>query len=127
MSIKRSDKHVPELLIPAGNLEKLRTAILYGADAVYIGVLGLSLRSPAAEMTPDDLATGIKEAHAAGVRIYAALNTFARQSDLDQAKQILPGLIATGVDALIVSDPGLIRLIRNIAPHMPLHLSTQAN
>ncbi|MFO7570331.1 MAG: U32 family peptidase [Smithellaceae bacterium] len=105
----------------------MRTAILYGADAVYIGVLGLSLRSPAAEMTSDDLATGIKDAHAAGVRVYAALNTFARQSDLDQAKQILPGLIATGVDALIVSDPGLIRLIRNIAPHMPLHLSTQAN
>ncbi len=117
----------PQLLIPAGNLEKLRTALLYGADAVYVGVPGLSLRAPSAEMPIDDLNTGIAEAHANGVEVYAAFNTFARDVDLDEARRILPPLIACGVDALIVSDPGLIRLIRQIASHIPLHLSTQAN
>lgn len=117
----------PELLLPAGNLEKLRTALLYGADAVYVGVPGLSLRAPAAEISLDDLATGVSEAHGRGARIYAALNTFARNSDLNAVRRIIPGLLETGVDALIVSDPGLIRLIRHIAPHIALHLSTQAN
>ncbi len=117
----------PELLIPAGNLEKLRTALLYGADAVYVGVPGLSLRAPSAEMSFDDLAAGACEAHAKGVKIYAAFNIFARDADFEEARRTLPRLITTGVDALIVSDPGLIRLIRQIAPQMPLHLSTQAN
>lgn len=117
----------PELLIPAGNLEKLRTAILYGADAVYIGVEGLSLRADSAEMTFADLAAGINEAQAKGVKVYAAANTFARNADLKQAKQIIPALAEAGVDALIVSDPGMIRLIRNLTPHLPIHLSTQAN
>ena len=79
-----------ELLIPAGNLEKLRTALLYGADAVYIGIAGLSLRSPSAEMSLADLATGINEAHAKNVKVYAAANTFARNADLKQARQIIP-------------------------------------
>jgi U32 family peptidase len=117
----------PELLVPAGNLEKLRTALLYGADAVYVGVPGLSLRGASAEMPLADLAQGIAEAHAQQVMVYGALNTFARNSDLEKARHIIPELIATGIDALIVSDPGLIRLIRLIAPQMPLHLSTQAN
>ncbi|MCK7506926.1 MAG: U32 family peptidase [Desulfobacterales bacterium] len=117
----------PELLLPAGNLEKLRTALLYGADAAYVGVPGLSLRSAAAELSLDDLATGVCEAHAQNAKVYAALNTFARNVDLEKARRILPGLIATGVDALIISDPGLIGLIRQIAPQIALHLSTQAN
>ena len=119
--------HRPELLIPAGNLEKLRTALLYGADAVYVGVPELSLRSASAEMSLDDLSTGVSEAHAHGVRVYAALNTFARNADLALVRNILPALIATGMDALIISDPGLIRLIRQISPRLSLHLSTQAN
>ena len=117
----------PELLIPAGNLEKLRAALLYGADAVYVGIPGLSLRAASAEMSCDDLAAGIAEAHAQGVKVYGALNTFARNTDLDTVRKIIPGLTATGIDALIVSDPGLIRLIRQIAPQITLHLSTQAN
>ncbi|MEE9911064.1 MAG: U32 family peptidase [Deltaproteobacteria bacterium] len=119
--------HQPELLIPAGNLEKLRTALLYGADAVYTGVPGLSLRAPSAEMPLDDLATVVSEAHAQGVKVYAAFNTFARNADLEEARRIIPGVMAAGIDALIISDPGLIRLIRQIAPQIPLHLSTQAN
>lgn len=117
----------PELLVPAGNLEKLRTALLYGADAVYVGIPSLSLRGASAEMSLRDLAAGVDEAHRQGVRIYAAVNTFARDNDLDHANEILPQVIAAGVDALIVSDPGLIRVIRQTAPQIPLHLSTQAN
>jgi putative protease len=117
----------PELLIPAGNLEKLRTAILYGADAVYIGVTGLSLRADSAEMTIADLAASVNEAHAKSVKVYAAANTFARNADLEHAAEIIPKLAAIGIDALIVSDPGMIRLIRTLTPDLPLHLSTQAN
>jgi len=117
----------PELLSPAGNLEKLRTALLYGADAVYTGAPGLSLRAAAAEMSLDELATGVSEAHAKGARIYAALNIFARDADIAKARQVLPLLAETGVDALIVSDPGLVRLVRQITPEIPVHLSTQAN
>ena len=117
----------PELLIPAGNLEKLRTALLYGADAIYVGIAGLSLRSPSAEMSLTDLAIGVGEAHANGVNVYAAVNTFARNADLQKAREIIPELAATNIDALIVSDSGMIRLIRTLTPHLPIHLSTQAN
>lgn len=117
----------PELLIPAGNLEKLRTALIYGADAVYVGVPGLSLRSSSAEMSIADLATGVTDAHARRAKVYAALNTFARDADLKIVEKTVPELIAAGVDALIVSDPGLIRIIRRSHPTIPLHLSTQAN
>ena len=116
-----------ELLIPAGNLEKLRTAILYGADAVYIGVTGLSLRADSAEMTIADLASGVNEAHAKNVKVYAAANTFARNADLEHATKIIPKLAAIDIDAIIISDPGMIRLVRTLTPDLPLHLSTQAN
>ena len=108
-------------------MEKLRTALLYGADAVYVGVPGLSLRASSAELSLNDLSGAVSEVHAKGVRVYAAINTFARNTDIELVRQILPGLIDTGVDALIVSDPGLIRVVRQIAPVVPLHLSTQAN
>jgi putative protease len=117
----------PELLIPAGNLEKLRTAILYGADAVYIGVTGLSLRAGSAEMTIADLAASVDEAHAKSVKVYAAANTFAHNADLEHAAKIIPKLAAIGIDAIIISDPGMIRLVRTLTPELPLHLSTQAN
>ncbi len=117
----------PELLIPAGNLEKMRTAVLYGADAVYIGLSGLSLRAQSAEMSLDDFTGGVREAHSSGVKVYAAINTFARNADLEQAHKIIPELAKIPVDAVIVSDPGMIRLIRNLAPQLPIHLSTQAN
>jgi len=116
-----------ELLIPAGNLEKLRTALLYGADAVYVGVEGLSLRASSSEMSIADLAAGVNEAHAKCVNVYAAINTFARNADLEQAKKIIPELAAIGVDALIISEPGMLRLIRCLEPQLPIHLSTQAN
>ncbi|HPK54463.1 MAG TPA: U32 family peptidase [Smithellaceae bacterium] len=117
----------PELLIPAGNLEKLQTALLYGADAVYTGIAGLSLRAQSAEMSLADLAAGIEKAHYKQVKVYGAANTFARHADLVRAKEIIPELAAIGLDAVIVSDPGMLRLMRTLAPDIPLHLSTQAN
>ena len=117
----------PELLIPAGNLEKLRTAVLYGADAVYAGVEGLSLRAKQSEFSIDDLQTGINEAHTKGVRVYAAINTFARNQDLSSARQALHRLKEIGVDGVILSDPGILRLVKEVAPKISIHLSTQAN
>jgi U32 family peptidase len=124
---KELEMKEPELLIPAGNLEKLRTALLYGADAVYVGVTGLSLRANSSEMSLADLAAGVNEAHVQGVKVHAAINTFARNTDLEKAKIIVPELAAAGVDALIISEPGMLRLIKNSAPQLPVHLSTQAN
>jgi putative protease len=117
----------PELLIPAGSLEKLRTAILYGADAVYTGIAGLSLRAARAEFSLTDLAQGVNEAHYAGVKVYAALNTFARNEDLPRIGEVAAELSALGIDAVIISDPGALRLVRKVSPKIPIHLSTQAN
>lgn len=117
----------PELLIPAGNLEKLQTALLYGADAVYVGVDGLSLRASSSEMSLADLSAGVKKAHAKGVKVYAAANAFSRNHDLAKAQNIIPELAAIGIDALIVSEPGILNLTRNLSPQLPVHLSTQAN
>lgn len=117
----------PELLIPAGNLEKLRTALLYGADAVYVGVEGLSLRAKQAEFSMADLARGTEEAHRQGVKVYAALNVFARNRDLDKIPLIVNDLALLGIDGVIISDPGVLAIVRRIQPGLPVHLSTQAN
>src|SRR5690554_1327618 len=117
----------PELLVPAGNLEKLRTALLYGADAVYTGVEGLSLRTDKAEFTFDDLAIGVKEAHEKGVRVYAALNTFARNNDLKYVAEAVQNLSAMEIDGVIISDPGVLQVIKETKSRMTIHLSTQAN
>lgn len=106
----------PELLIPAGNLEKLRTAVLYGADAVYVGVEGLSLRAKQAEFNLEDLAQGTKEAHGQGVKVYGALNVFARNRDLDKIPPIVDELVGLGIDGVIISDPGFWRLLDESNP-----------
>ena len=117
----------PELLVPAGNLEKLRTAILYGADAVYTGVEGLSLRAQQAEFTMAELEEGVRVAHQQGVKVYAAINISAWNSDLEQVSAKTGELAEIGVDGVILSDPGVLALVRRVAPTMPVHLSTQAN
>lgn len=116
-----------ELVIPAGNLEKLRTAVLYGADAVYVGVSGYSLRAGGAEFELADLAVGVAEAHQKGVKVYAALNIFAKDSDLAGVEPIIKTLAQLRVDAVIVSEPGMLRRIQKAAPDLAVHLSTQAN
>lgn len=116
-----------ELLAPAGNLEKLHTALLYGADAVYVGAEGLSLRGGQAEFGPEDLKTGIYETHRLGKKLYVALNIFAQNHDLNKLEENVSFLFNIGCDGIIVSDPGVIRIARRVAPDMPIHLSTQAN
>lgn len=117
----------PELLIPAGNLEKLRTAVLYGADAVYVGVEGLSLRAQQSEFSFDELKIGVDEAHQSGVKVYAAMNVFARNSDLPRIEPTIEMLTSTTIDGIILSDPGMLRIVKKTAPALPIHLSTQAN
>jgi putative protease len=117
----------PELLIPAGNLEKLRTAVLYGADAVYVGIEGLSLRAKQAEFSMEDLELGTKEAHQKGVKVYGALNIFARNRDLDKVAKTVNNLADLKIDGLIISDPGVLKTVKKIQPGIPIHLSTQAN
>jgi putative protease len=117
----------PELLIPAGNLEKLRTAVLYGADAVYVGAAGLSLRAGQAEFGVADLETGVREAHQKGVKVYAAVNVFARNKDLAVARRTIEQLGDIRIDGVILSDPGLLSIIRKMSPNLAIHLSTQAN
>ncbi|MEJ2490819.1 MAG: U32 family peptidase [Desulfuromonadales bacterium] len=117
----------PELLAPAGNMEKLQTALDYGADAVYCGVEQFSLRAQAGNLTLDELAAGCDYAHQAGKRLYLTLNAFLRPGEEASARNLLQALRPLPVDAFIVADPGLLRLVREIDPQRTLHLSTQAN
>ena len=117
----------PELLAPAGSMEKLKTALYFGADAVYVGGKNFSLRAGARNFTDEELKEGVEYAHALGKKVYVAVNIFARESDLLPASQYFQYLQSIGADAVIVTDPGLIAVARESAPQLPLHLSTQAN
>lgn len=117
----------PELVAPAGDVEKLKVAVLYGADAVYLGGRQFSLRAQAAGFDGAELAEAVCYAHQRGVRVYAAVNIFARNTDLKELPAFLKDIKAAGVDAVIVSDPGVLCLVREQLPDMPVHLSTQAN
>ena len=116
-----------ELLAPAGNIERFRTAVRYGADAVYLGLPAFSLRNLADNFSLDTLPETIAYAHERGVNVYITVNSFIRDEDIPELEKTLESLKYSGADALIVNDPAVIRLSRRIAPDMPLHLSTQAN
>ncbi len=118
---------IPELLVPAGNLEKLEAALHYGADAVYLGVDRFSLRSQAGNLTLDELPDACEKAHAAGVRIYLTLNAFLRPGEESACQELLTRLRPIPVDAFIVADPGVLSLVRAVDPAREVHLSTQAN
>ena len=117
----------PELLAPAGNLEKLKVAIHYGADAVYLSGKSYGLRSFAGNFTIPQMEEGIKLAHKKGVKVYVTVNIFLRNDDMEKLADYLSNLEELGVDAIIVSDPGIILIARKLVTHVPLHLSTQAN
>ena len=117
----------PELLAPAGNLEKLKIAVLYGADAVYIGGEAFSLRTAADNFSLADIREGVSFAHRMDAKVYLALNVFLRNGDIENVKQYLAEVCRTGIDAVIVSDLGMFMLVREIAPTMEIHVSTQAN
>ncbi len=117
----------PELLAPAGNLENLKMAVIYGADAVYLGGLNYGLRARAKNFSIKQLEEGIKFAHERGKRIYVTINIIAHNEDLEGVPEYLFTLQKLKVDAVIVSDPGIIKIIKETVPGMEIRLSTQAN
>lgn len=125
MSVSKLRK--PELLAPAGDLEKLQAAVLYGADAVYLGGKSFGLRARAGNFDPEEMRRGIEFAHRHGVAAYVTVNIFAHQSDIKQLPAYLQAVQEAGADALIVADPGVLDLAREVVPGLPVHLSTQAN
>ena len=116
-----------ELLSPAGNFEKLKTALYYGADAVYVGGKSLSLRAQADNFTNEELLQAVEYTHNLGKKIYVTLNVFAHNKDLALAEEFIAYLEKIGVDGAIMSDPGLINLALTKYPKLPVHISTQAN
>ncbi len=116
-----------ELLAPAGNLEKLKFAITYGADAVYLGGPMWGLRAYAGNFTLEEIAEGVAFAHARGARVYVTVNIIPHNADFEGLEEYLSTLAEMGVDAFIVSDPGVIAIAKQVAPQVQLHLSTQAN
>lgn len=116
----------PELLAPAGSFEKAKTAFKYGADTVYMGTSKLSLRSRVS-VDDDELIKTIKYAHNINKKVYAALNIYARDNMYNEIEEQVKKLKEANVDALIISDGGIVELVKNIAPEIPIHISTQAN
>lgn len=116
-----------ELLAPAGNLNKLKLAFYFGADAVYVGGKSFSLRTFADNFTEEELSEGIRYAHERGKKVYVAANVFARNSDFEQLADYFRFLEQIGADAVLISDLGVFRLCRTVAPDLIVHISTQAN
>jgi len=120
----------PELLIPAASLEVLKTAVIFGADAVYIGGEAFGLRAKAKNFTAEEMAEGIAFAHAHGVKVYVTANIFAHNNDLEAAAEYFAALRdmePEPCDALIISDPGMFMTARQAWPEAEIHISTQAN
>ena len=120
-------QYKPELLAPAGNLEKLKFAVMYGADAVYLAGKRFGLRAFAGNFDDEDLRTGIAFAHAHQVKVFVTINIFPHNEDLVGLEDYLLMLRDLEVDALICADPGVIRLVRQTVPELAIHISTQAN
>ncbi len=117
----------PELLVPAGSLEVLKTAVRYGADAVYIGGEEFSLRAKAKNFSAQEMAEGIRYAHEHNVNVYVTANIYAHNDDMDKAEEYFGELAKAGPDAILISDPGLFLTEREVCPEIPVHISTQAN
>jgi len=117
----------PELVSPAGSLDKLKTAIEYGADAVYAGGKDFNLRNSAANFSLDEIGSAVEYVHERGKKLYITLNIFAHNCHINKAEQYLKELGEHDVDAFIVSDPGVLSLVKEIIPEANIHISTQAN
>jgi len=116
-----------ELLVPASSLEVLKIAVVFGADAVYIGGEAFGLRAKAKNFSPEDMKEGIAFAHEHGVRVYVTANILAHNRDLDGAREYFKELKEMKPDALIIADPGMFMLAKEICPEIDVHISTQAN
>ena len=117
----------PELLIPAGSLEVLKTAVVFGADAVYIGGEAFGLRAKARNFSMEEMAEGIRFAHGRQAKVYVTANILAHNRDLSDARAYFRELKEIGPDALIISDPGMFLIAREECPGIDIHISTQAN
>lgn len=117
----------PELLIPASSLEVLKIAVMYGADAVYIGGEVFGLRAKAKNFSMEEMREGIDFAHEHGVKVYVTANILAHNGDLDGVRQYFEELREIQPDALIISDPGIYRIAKEVCPEIERHISTQAN
>ena len=124
--MERVRRH-PELLIPASSLEVLKTAVIFGADAVYIGGEEFGLRAKAKNFTLEEMSEGIAFAHEHGVKVYVTANILAHNYDLDGIREYFRQLKEIGPDALIIADPGVFMIAKEICPEIERHISTQAN
>lgn len=118
---------IPELLAPAGNFEKLQTAILYGADAVYLAGKQWSLRARAGNFDRQEIIVAVNLAHDHNVKIYVTVNILAHNHDLEGLTDYLCFLDKADIDGLIIADPGILKIACQTVPSLPIHLSTQAN
>src|SRR6476661_9500278 len=117
--------HVPELLSPAGSLDAVRAALANGADAVYLGAERFNARDEGAQLTMEELGEACRLAHERGKRIYLTLNILTKPSELVDALMLLGEAVDLGIDAVIVQDVGLVRLIQALYPELEVHGSTQ--
>ncbi len=116
-----------ELLAPAGDLEKLKAAIIYGADAVYVGGESFGMRTAAKNFSPEEMKEGVEFCHERGKKIYVTLNIIPHNDDFEGLEEYLKFLNEIQVDAVIVADPGVLMMVKEHIPSMEIHLSTQAN
>lgn len=119
-------RNKPEVLAPAGNLRGLKTAVDYGADAVYCGGKAFGMRSAPKNLSLEDFEEGARYAHERGARVYVTFNVLPRNNEVEAMREYLGKLKDTGVDALIVSDIGVMLMAKQVAPNLELHVSTQA-
>ena len=118
---------LPELLVPAGTLEKLKVAVMYGADAVYLGGPNYGLRKKAGNFSLEEMKKGVEFAHERDVQVYVTVNIIPHNQDLEGLDEYIADVAATGIDAVIVADPGIFSLVQEVAPELEIHISTQAN
>lgn len=118
---------MPELLVPASSLEVLKTAVVFGADAVYIGGEAFGLRAKAKNFSMAEMKEGVVFAHKRNVKVYVTANIFAHNEDLEKVRAYFEELREVGMDALIISDPGIFMIAKEVLPEVELHISTQAN
>ena len=116
---------IPELLAPAGDLERLRYAINYGADAVYCSLPEFGMRSAPANFTPEQLTEGVIYAHARGRKVYLTMNTLPTNEEADRLPDAIKEAAKAGVDAFIVADLGVLEACKTVAPDIDVHMSTQ--
>lgn len=117
----------PELLAPGGSLEKLKVAILYGADAVYVGGEAFSLRVAAENFSFEDMKEGLEFAHERGKKVYLTANILPHNRDIKEFEEYIKEIAPFGFDAILVADPGMLEIVKQYAPDLPIHISTQAN